>query len=394
MPEGLTHINTQMLRIYIETPQQIDWRTTMKTIIKLLVLMGLIFGSFCPARENIMLKPHPVFTIYRGTNISHWLSQSERRGEERRAWFTKSDVAYLARLGFDHLRIPVDEEQLWDAGGNMEKEAFDLLNAALDWCAEYRLKAIVDLHILRSHHFNKKEKPLWTDPKAQERFLRCWSDLSSQLIKRPVDAVAYELMNEAVAEDPEQWNQLIAKAMTVLRLLEPDRVIVIGSNRWQIPDTFDELRVPANDKNILLSFHFYTPMVFTHYKASWTPVGQYTGPVRYPGRIITDKDLKGLPEDLLREITIFNSDFNQAKLDSLIQEPIRVAKKLGLSLYCGEWGCLPTVPEKDRLKWYADIRSNLEKHGIAWATWDYKGNFGLLDQEGKPAERLIRVLLK
>jgi endoglucanase len=353
----------------------------------------LAFGS-TRAREAAVLKPHPVFTIHRGTNISHWLSQSERRGGERRAWFTKEDVAYLAGLGFDHLRIPVDEEQLWSLDGKMEEEAFGLLNAGLDWCAEYKLRAVVDLHILRSHHFNEAVKPLWTDPKAQERFLQCWRDLSSRLKDRPVDKVAYELMNEAVADDPDQWNRLFAGALAVLRPLEPNRVIVIGSNRWQSADTFDELRIPPNDSNILLSFHFYTPLVFTHYKASWTPVGKYTGPVHYPGRIVEEKDLAGLPPELLKEVGNYNGDFDRARLDSLIQEPIRVAVKLGLPLYCGEWGCLPTVPEKDRLQWYSDMRANLEKYGIAWATWDYKGGFGIRGKDGKPVEALIRTLLK
>ncbi len=153
------------------------------------------------AKETAILKPHPVFTIHKGTNISHWLSQSERRGEERRAWFGKEDVAFLAKTGFDHLRLPVDEEQLWSPEGKMEEEAFGLLNAALDWCAEYDLRAVVDLHILRSHHFNEAVKPLWTDPKAQERLVQCWRDLSSRLKDRPVGKVAYELMNEAVADD-------------------------------------------------------------------------------------------------------------------------------------------------------------------------------------------------
>ena len=85
------------------------------------------------------------FAVRRGTNVSHWLSQSRRRGDERRGFFTREDVALAAKLGFDHLRIPVDEEQLFDESGRPIEEAFALLDAALDWCAEHRLRAIVDL---------------------------------------------------------------------------------------------------------------------------------------------------------------------------------------------------------------------------------------------------------
>lgn len=68
------------------------------------------------------------FRISRGVNISHWLSQSQRRGQERQTFFTKKDVAYIAGLGYDHIRLPIDEEQMWDESGNKENEAFTLLN--------------------------------------------------------------------------------------------------------------------------------------------------------------------------------------------------------------------------------------------------------------------------
>src|SRR5436190_13301965 len=178
------------------------------------------------------------FTFKRGTNISHWLSQSIRRGDERKNFFTEKDVKYLAGLGFDHIRIPVDEEQLWKENGQKDAEAFSLLLQSLDWCKKYNLDAVVDLHILRSHHFNEKEKPLWTKPEAQERFFQCWRDLSGELIKYPVEDVAYELMNEPVADDPEDWNKLVEKASQIIRMNEPSRNIVIGSNRWQSANTF------------------------------------------------------------------------------------------------------------------------------------------------------------
>jgi endoglucanase len=333
------------------------------------------------------------FVIQRGTNISHWLSQSRRRGDERRAYFTRKDVEYLAGLGFDHLRIPVDEEQLFDEQSVAEEEAFELLNSALDWCAEFNLKAIVDLHILRSHHFNQADKPLWTEASAQERFLVCWREISARLKSRPANMVAYELMNEPVADDPEDWNQLVAKAVAVVREGEPNRVLVIGSNRWQSVDTFDQLRIPEGDRNIILSFHFYTPMPLTHYRAGWTKVGEYTGPVRYPGQVVADDALEGLPQDLLNAIGQTRY-YDAEVLESRLAKPLALAQQTGLPLYCGEWGCILSAPEEDRLRWYADMRTMLEKHGIGWATWDYKGGFGLVRRDGQPDERLIQTLLK
>jgi endoglucanase len=357
-------------------------------------------GQDRPQPAAPRLQPVPLaaatangFAVRRGTNVSHWLSQSDRRGDERARFFTAEDVAIVAKLGFDHLRIPVDEVQLFDEAGKPLADGFALLDNALDWCAKEKLRAIVDLHILRSHHFNEGEKPLWTDPKAQDRFVDLWRELSARLSKRPVDQVAYELMNEPVAKDPEEWNHLVGRAAAAVRALEPQRTLVVGSNMWQSADTFDRLRVPAGDRNVLLSFHFYTPMPLTHYGAGWTKVGEYKGPVRYPGEVVAEADLEGLPADLVGAIGRHDRYFDRSVLEERMAKPIAFARIAGLPLYCGEWGALPSLPRADRLRWYADMRAALDKYGIGWATWDYKGGFGVVDRQRKVDDGLAAVLL-
>jgi len=333
------------------------------------------------------------FQIQRGTNISHWLSQSNRRGEARREWFTAKDIELIALLGFDHIRLPIDEEQMWDEAGRKEPEAFELLHSAIGWARDNKLRVVVDLHILRSHHFNADEKPLWTEPAAQAKFFQLWHELSAELKQYPVSLVAYELMNEPVADDAGDWNRLVAKAVAIVRENEPHRKIVIGSNRWQSTSTFDQLRIPEGDRDIILSFHFYTPMLITHYKASWTSVGKYNGPVNYPGLLVKDQDIEGLAEDVARIVRSNNGTYDRAKLESLLAQPLALARKLDLPLYCGEWGALPTTAREARMQWYRDVRANLENHGIAWANWDYKGGFGILTRNGQPDREFIDVLL-
>ena len=121
------------------------------------------------------------FEVKKGTNIAHWLSQSRRRGKDREQFFTKSDMEEIANMGFDHIRLPIDEEQMWDENGNRYDDAFQLMENCINWCAEYKLRVIVDLHILRSHHFNAEEKPLWTERAEQEKFFDLWRDLSKTL---------------------------------------------------------------------------------------------------------------------------------------------------------------------------------------------------------------------
>ncbi len=314
----------------------------------------------------------------KGVNISHWLSQSESRGEQRRAWFTRDDVAALASLGFDHLRIPVDEEQMFLENGKKDAEAFGLLHNALGWCMEFGLKAVVDLHILRSHHFNAEVKPLFTEIKAQERFYACWRLLSGELKRYPVNRVVYELMNEPVADDAETWNRIVLRCLEEVRKREPDRTVIIGSNRWQNFATVKDLRFPEGDKNLIISFHYYEPFMLTHYKASWTDNKNYTGPVHYPGLLATREELALLPREMQDKfgwITTQTNGFDKIAAD--FAKVAEVAEKWQLPVYCGEFGCIAQAPEKDRNAWYRDMGTLLQRFGFSYATWDYKGSFGI-----------------
>lgn len=355
--------------------------------------ISILFIALIVSCTQTYNTPIDKFEIFRGTNIAHWLSQSARRGVERENFFTKKDVEQIASMGFDHIRLPVDEEQMWDEKGNRHADAFTLMENAIQWAGEFGLKVIIDLHILRSHHFNRGEKPLWTDPAEQEKFYDFWRDFSTALKKYPNSQVAYELMNEAVADDPNQWNELLANAYKVIRELEPERTIVIGSNRWQSVNTFDELVVPENDPNIILSFHFYEPFLLTHHHASWTYLKNYHGPVHYPGILLTTSEFELLPDSIkpVVEDWVGKESGKQMMFEQWAQ-PIAKANKLKLPLYCGEFGIITGTPEPDRLNWYTDMIQLFEENDIAYANWNYdSGSFGLVDGQNRN-EKLIQIV--
>jgi len=356
--------------------------------------MILMISTTCQSKTATNRSPAG-FKIFKGTNVTLWLSQSEKRGAERDSFIQEKDIKLIKKLGFDHIRLPIDEVQMWDENLTRHEDAFKLLTNCLDWCHKYQLRVIVDLHIIRSHYFNADVKPLWTDPKEQEKFYRLWTDLSAVMKSYPVSDVAYELMNEAVADDPEQWNKLIAHTMTTLRALEPERVIVIGSNRWQSASTFDVLKVP-DDKNIILSFHFYEPFFLTHHHASWTFLRHYTGPVHYPGELITKAEFDALPPDQQAIAKDYVGQvWNREKLEKMMQLPLQKAKELGLQVYCGEYGTIEDTPEADGLRWFNDMISIFNKNHIASANWSYKGGlFGIIKDNGQKRKALIQVITR
>ena len=338
-------------------------------------------------------NPTEEFPIKTGVNVSHWLSQSKKRGDERKNYITKSDFDTIASAGFDHVRIPIDEEQLWDEEGNKEKEAFGLMHNAIKWALEANLRVIVDLHIIRSHHFIAEFNPLWTDPNEQEKLVDLWRQLSLELKQYPTNMVAYEILNEAVADDPDDWNNLVEKVILEIRKKEPERKIVVGSNKWQIASTFPDLRIPENDKNIILSFHFYDPQALTHHKAPWNIMSEYTGGVNYPGQIIDTLHYKELSEKVVEAMREYaNGYFTKDTLAKIMSPAIKIAKEKNLPLYCGEFGVYPTIPEDIALRWYKDVCEIFNSNNIAYCHWCYKGDFPVVDENGKPNRKLVSVL--
>jgi len=325
------------------------------------------------------------FEIHRGTNLSHWLSQSEVRGEERAKHIQEDDFARLEELGFDHVRIPIDEEQFWDEEGNTLPEAWGLLTNALDLARKHNIRAIVDLHIIRSHYFNAVNEgganTLFTSEESQQQLINMWYQLSDSLKQYDVDWVAYEFMNEPVADEHDQWNDLIAKVHKALREREPNRTLVIGSNRWQGHETFKYLRVPENDKNIILSFHYYNPALITHRGAWWTPAGAYTGPINYPGQLISQDDYDAAPDSVKPVLKDYlGVEWNKDLIRQQMQDAIDVAKKYGLTLFCGEWGVYEPVDRDLAYAWTRDMIEVFNENGVAWSTWCYDADFGFWDQ--------------
>ena len=362
----------------------------MKRIISYLAFVAVMILAVtaCSQKEENTTNN---FRIKRGTNVSHWLSQNnEDRGEARRLHIQEDDFARLDSLGFDFVRLPIDEVQFWDEEGNKLPEAWELMTNAINWAEKHHLRTIVDLHIIRSHYFNAVNEgggnanTLFTSEKAQQDLINMWYQLSDVLKGYSVDSVAYEFMNEPVAEDHEQWNQLIAKVHKALREREPQRTLVIGSNMWQSYGTIKYLKVPENEKNIILSFHYYNPMILTHYGAWWTPIGKYTGKVNYPGVLVSKEDYDAASDSVkavIDENKFTTEEWNIDRIRADFKDAIEAAKKYNLQLFCGEWGVYEPVDRELAYKWTKDMLAVFDEFNIAWTTWCYDADFGFWDQK-------------
>ena len=134
--------------------------------------------------------------------------------------------------------------------------------------------------------------------------------------------------------------------------------------------------------------------MLSHYDTPWTFMNAYTGPVHYPGVILTEAEFDALPEDQKDAVDEYvGRTFDKQILAEMMEKPLRVAKTLGLPLYCGEYGIFSKAPPEDRERWYRDIQAIFAEHNISSANWNYKSDqFGVVGSDGRTIEEIKNVL--
>lgn len=330
--------------------------------------------------------------LMRGINLGGYLSQCSHQMEHYENWIGKSDIDTIAGWGFDHVRLPVDYQVFQDDEGNTREYGYGFVERVVKWCAEAGLDIIIDLHKAYGYDFNfagdKEQNSLFTSERLQARFVSLWSDIAKRFGK--YKHVAFELLNEVVEnENAEPWNRLIARGVAAIREYAKDNVIIYGGICWNSSSTLKLLEKPA-DKNIVFTFHFYEPLLFTHQKAGWVKNMDMNRTVAYPDTMeYYKKETATLSEQGGTLNYVKAAEVGQELLDELISQAVDAAEKAQVQLYCGEFGVIDRAPVPDTLRWFEDVDAVFRKHNIGCAVWSYKEmDFGIADkhyEEIRPA---------
>lgn len=316
--------------------------------------------------------------LSRGINLSHWLSQHSLDEPHLQSYIGERDFALIARLGFTHVRLPIDTALLQSADGNLREQGFAYVDRALDWAQAYRLGVVIDLHPVPAPKIAR-------DATAYAHFERLWTAIAQRYARRPL-SVVYELLNEPVETDPQRWRETSMKLVKAIRAVDAKHTIIVCGHNWSGPDDLPAVR-PIEDDNIVYTFHFYLPHEFTHQGATWGSA--HWRPMRnipYPlNRDNVQPVLAGLSENsasALRRLAEEGVDINW--IEKHLSPVVEYQKQYRVPLYCGEFGVYRAFsPPDSRARWLADVVKTLQKYRIGWAMWDYKGGFALL-QTDKP----------
>lgn len=321
--------------------------------------------------------------LKRGINLGGYLSQCCHEEAHYKEFIRKEDIEQIAKWGFDHVRLPIDYNVLETDDGAVKEGGFLRVRQVIDWCKSYQLDIVLDLHKAYGYDFNDAgdytKNNLFSSENLQKRFVDLWVTIVKCFGKE--ENVAFELLNEVVEqENADAWNQLIHATLTEIRKWNKTAPIIYGGIQWNSVKTLKLLDIPQ-DENVIFTFHFYEPLLFTHQKAHWMPTMDPKRTVNYPDSMdfYREKSAElGFQGEVLRSAKA--KTMGVEFMEEMIEEAIIAAQNAGVALYCGEFGVIDQAPVEDTLRWFCDVDRVFKKYDIGCAVWSYKKmDFGVIE---------------
>ena len=272
----------------------------------------------------------------------------------------------VKQAGFDSVRIPVR----WS---NYAKDSqpytilesfFQRVEWAIDQALKNDLAAVVNVH----HYSELFESPA----QHTERFLELWKQIAVRFKNLP-ESVFFEVLNEPNTNlKTDEWNSLIPQALAVIRESNPHRIVILGSPNWNNVDWLPQLKLPEDDRRLIVTFHYYSPHQFTHQSTPWSEP-------RF-------RDLSGIKwQGTVAEKAAVRKDFSIA---------VDYAKQHDRPLFMGEYGVYEAVDMESRIRWTSFVSDEARRLGMSASYWEFCASFGLYDLKANTwREGLLEAVL-
>lgn len=320
----------------------------------------------------------------KGINLGGWLSQGSLNKAHLDTFIQESDIEKIASWGADHVRLPLDYENIEYEDGRTKEEGFQYIDNCIAWCRKHHLNLVLDLHKTYGYIFDDPDysSEFFHSEALQQRFLSIWEKIITRYAKDS-DMMMFELLNEVVPADVvDEWNDLSQRGIRLIRKYAPTAKILYGGVCYNAVTSIKKLLPPA-DENIVYNFHCYEPLLFTHQTAQWVEGMPADFHINYPGNFDAymqiSKTIKGTMNGALAEeglnLTSLGPDF----FEKMFLDGIQAAEHFDVPLYCGEYGVIDQAPPEDTVRWFHDINSVFKKYSIGRAVWTYKEmDFGIV----------------
>jgi endoglucanase len=262
----------------------------------------------------------------------------------------------IAKLGFNSVRVPIR----WDLSDRAAQNAPYTVNPVF----LARIKTIVDnalankLYVIINMHHHEE---IFSDPeKVKPRFLSQWEQIATYF-KDYNQSLLFEIMNEPHDKlTPVLWNTFMDDGLKSIRKSNPTRAILVCPGEYNGLGAIPKLKLPE-DKNIILSIHYYNPFQFTHQGAEWIGAD-------------ANNWLGTKWEDLELERNQVESEFSVLK---------SFQKTNNIPINIGEFGAYSKADIASRNKWTTFLARWFELQGYSWAYWEFSAGFGIYDPATK-----------
>lgn len=284
--------------------------------------------------------------------------------DRAKARFQEKHFGLIKAAGFQSVRINLHPFR--DAKMGADHKISPAWFETLDWAVKHALDAGLVV-ILDMHEFQAMGK----DPQGnRERFLAVWRQLAEHYKDSP-DAVLFEILNEPSDKlTPELWNSLLREALTIIRQKNPSRTVIVGPTSWNNITALPKLELPEDDRNLIVTVHYYSPFPFTHQGAPWAKLEGKVG-VPWNGTESEQKAIEG--------------DFAKAAA---------WGKQHNRPIFLGEFGVYDKAEMASRVRWTNFVTRHAEKLGWSWAYWQFDGDFIVRDMKNDAwVEPILRALI-
>jgi endoglucanase len=305
----------------------------------------------------------PALTIQRGINMGDML-EAPNEGD----WGLSVEEEYFDLIkdaSFDFVRLPVR----WNAYAepsapySIDPAFFARVDEVLGWALERELSIIIDFH-----HYEE----MASDPVGhKDRFLGIWRQIAEHYQDHP-PTVLFELLNEPTNNlNPSLWNEYLNEAVEIVRETNPTRDVIIGPVLSNGNDLFSALEIPK-DRHLIVTFHYYLPFQFTHQGAEWVSAEA--------------ENWLGTTWD--------STEAEKAEITRHFDSVAEWAEQRNVRILLGEFGAYSRASQDSRVRWTEFVAQEAERHGFAWAYWEFASGFGIYDPEAKVwREDLLKALI-
>jgi len=210
-----------------------------------------------------------------------------------------TDYARMREIGFNTVRFYLNYKFFEsDAAPYQYKQAgWDFLNQNLEWAKASGIKLILNMHVPQGgFQSNAEGGALWEVEENQKRLIALWREIAKRYVNEPA-IIAYDILNEpVVSKDKSQWQALAQKIVNAIREVDTNHFIFVERINGILPNNYSSdaemnfvfINDPANKWG--LTFHFYSPISYTHQYASWIPGFKNTDGGKYPDSTVPQFD--------------------------------------------------------------------------------------------------------